>query len=217
MMAVVLILLAHTHLSSGSPLQMSSFASSAAAASGAGGLDDSADEAQTPFELLTESGEAFTVSLAAAKQSRIIRTAVAGDADARSFQCDRTVRAESLRLIVAYLTHHANGNEARPIPKPLKNSKIQDVLSAWDYEFILPLLVGNCKQLLDLMLAANYLDISPLFEMCCATMAAIMKTKPPEQVAKMLGVDINLADDEWEALRRDNAWAEVPEPPSASE
>jgi hypothetical protein len=68
------------------------------------------------------------------------------------------------------------------------------VLSEWDFAFIMPLLVGNCKGLFDLMLAANYLDIKPLFDMCCATMAAIMKTKPPEQVAGMLGVDINLSN-----------------------
>jgi hypothetical protein len=44
-------------------------------------------------------------------------------------------------------------------------------------------------------------------------MAAIMKSKPPEQVAKMLSVDIQLSEAEWEALRRENTWAEQPEPP----
>lgn len=71
-----------------------------------------------------------------------------------------------MRLVVDYMLHHHAHGPAPRIERPLKHSKIKEILSEWDYQFVTPLLVGNCKQLFDLMLAANYLDIKPLFEMC---------------------------------------------------
>ena len=109
------------------------------------------DDADVAFTLVAEGGQdTFEIPLGAAPQSDILKKFLAADSAARRFECTR-VKAAPLALVAQYLRHHHN-NEARRIEKPLRNSKIKDVLDEWDYAFVTPLLVGNCKALFDLML-----------------------------------------------------------------
>ncbi len=48
--------------------------------------------------------------------------------------------------------------------------------------------------------AANYLDIKPLFDLCCAQYAAILKGLGPEKVAKILGVDLASVTEEYDCI-----------------
>lgn len=81
------------------------------------------------------------------------------------------VSGEILTLIIEYLTAHKD-DEPLPITKPYISTKIDDLVSSWDAEFVSK---RGIDQLSDLVLAANYLDIRSLMDLCCCEL--VLRTK----------------------------------------
>jgi hypothetical protein len=52
------------------------------------------------------------------------------------------------------LEHH-DGNPAKPIEKPIKTPKVDDLVSDWDLTFIKGKCAGNARLLYDLMLVRH--------------------------------------------------------------
>ena len=59
------------------------------------------------------------------------------------------------------------------IEKPLKSQVMADVVQKWYADFV------DLEQVLlfELILAANYMDIKPLLDLTCATVASMIKGK----------------------------------------
>jgi hypothetical protein len=59
------------------------------------------------------------------------------------------------------------------IEKPLKSQNMADVVQKWYADFV------DLEQVLlfELILAANYMDIKPLLDLTCATVASMIKGK----------------------------------------
>jgi len=96
------------------------------------------------------------------------------------------VRSHVLERVLNYCEHHKNdvppaSGEDEEAPK-----KTEDV-SAWDAEFIK---VDNNDTLFELILAANYLDIKPLLDLGCKTVASMIRGKTPQQIRDMFNVRI---------------------------
>lgn len=62
--------------------------------------------------------------------------------------------------------------------------------------------------LYNLTLAANFLDIKPLLDLCCARIASFIKNKTPEEIRVNLGIVCDFTPEEEAAVRAENAWAE---------
>ncbi|GFE53890.1 skp1 family protein [Babesia ovis] len=89
----------------------------------------------------------------------------------------KNINTRTLGKVVDYCRYHYN-NPAKPIPKPLKSTRLADVVCPWDLEF-----VNVDKELLfELMLAENFLDIKPLLELTCAKVASMIKGKTPDEI-----------------------------------
>lgn len=67
---------------------------------------------------------------------------------------------------------------------PEDTRKRSDDIDEWDADFIK---VEN-EQLFELILAANYMDIKPLLDLGCKTVANMIKGKTPEQIREMFNV-----------------------------
>ena len=52
------------------------------------------------------------------------------------------------------------------------------VVPPWDADFI----DVECERISELILAANYLDISGLLDLACAKIASLIKGKTPEEI-----------------------------------
>jgi S-phase kinase-associated protein 1 len=59
-----------------------------------------------------------------------------------------------------------------------------------------------------LLLAASYLDIRPLQDLCCAKVASLIKGKTPEEIRKNLGIVNDFSPEEEALVREENKWAE---------
>lgn len=112
------------------------------------------------------------------------------------------VDSKILEKVIAYLTHHKD-NKATELEKPLKN-KLEDSISKWDKEF----LEMDQPTLLEVIMAANYLNIKDLLELTCAKVADMIKGKTPQQIRDMFGIENDFTPEEEEKIREENKWAE---------
>ena len=102
------------------------------------------------------------------------------------------VDGKNLEKIIEYLKHYEN-EKPKEIPKPLPNNDIKSVLSEWDYNFINPLSIAD---LIDLINAANFLDIGDLVALTAAKLAAEMLTGTIEEVREKFGIKCDMTEEE---------------------
>lgn len=55
--------------------------------------------------------------------------------------------------------------------------------------------------------AANFLNIKDLFDLCCKTVADMIKGKTPEEIRRQFNIKNDFTPEEEEAVRRENQWA----------
>jgi len=106
-----------------------------------------------------------------------------------------------LEKVIEYSRYH---HEHPSLPSEEKDEKRTDDIIPWDKEF--------CKvdqpTLFELILAANYLDIKPLLDVTCKTVANMIKGKTPEEIRKTFNIKNDFTPEEEEAIRKENEWCE---------
>ena len=112
------------------------------------------------------------------------------------------VDSKPLKKVIEYCEYHHN-NPAEEIEKPLKG-KIEDVICDWDKKF----LEIDQSLLIELIMAANYLNIKDLLDLTCAKVASMIKGKSPEQIREMFGIENDFTPEEEEKIREENKWCE---------
>ena len=119
------------------------------------------------------------------------------------------VNGRTLKYVLEYCEHHWN-NRAEPIDKPLRG-KIEEVISTWDRNFLLTDLIkgGDEKQhelLIDVIMAANFLNIKDLLDLTCASVASMIKGKSPEQIRALFNIENDFTPEEEEKIREENRY-----------
>jgi len=164
------------------------------------GLDEpSTDE---KLKLLSQEGEAFSVTKKVAIMSELIKTMIEGDKEEKEIPLPN-VKSSVLQKVIEYMKYHCD-NAPKPIEKPLKSANMAEVVSQWDADFV------DVEQelLFELILAANYMDVKPLLDLTCAKVASMIKGKNPEQIRKTFNIVNDFTPEEEEAVRAENKWAE---------
>ncbi|KAG0004440.1 hypothetical protein BGZ65_000364 [Modicella reniformis] len=102
-----------------------------------------------------------------------------------------------LTKVIEYCTHHRNDPNFYSA-----NDDLAAEIAEWDLEF--------CKvdqgTLYELILAANYLDIKPLLDLTCKTVANMIKAKTPEEIRRTFGIVNDFSPEEEDQARRENAF-----------
>lgn len=81
------------------------------------------------------------------------------------------VKSNPLKKIIEFCEHYRN-NDPPEIEKPLPKNSLKELVDPWDEQFIN---IPSQEELLELLLASNYLDIKSLIELCCAKVATMIK------------------------------------------
>ncbi|KAF0985013.1 hypothetical protein FDP41_000052 [Naegleria fowleri] len=112
------------------------------------------------------------------------------------------VDSKPLQKVIEYCQYH-HKEPAQEIEKPLKG-KIEDVICDWDKKF----LEIDQSLLIELIMAANYLNIKDLLDLTCAKVASMIKGKSPEQIREMFGIENDFTPEEEAKIREENKWCE---------
>lgn len=108
------------------------------------------------------------------------------------------VRTPVLQAVIEYCTYHIEN----PIVDKYDTKK--DEVVPFDAKFV----DVDQSTLFERVLAANYLDIKPLLDLICKTIANMIKGKSPEEIRKTFNIKNDFTPEEEEAVRKENEWCE---------
>ena len=154
------------------------------------------------ISLVSSEGLAIETSIQIAQLSGFISRIVQdyGNEEIQLIQ----VNSIYLRKILDYSEHH-NFTPPDPLSKPIKFEDIEkNVNDPWDSNFILQF---TEEQLLELVIAANYLDMKSLLELCYVAIVTMFKNKPVEYFKQKYHIQQDLTPQVEEQLKKEYPWA----------
>jgi S-phase kinase-associated protein 1 len=157
-------------------------------------------------KLTSADGDQCPVPLRVATMSELVKSMIDEDAeddnDVKEIPLPN-VKAQVLRKVIEFCEHHLQ-EPMTEIEKPLKSNNMSDVVQKWYAEFV------DVEQVLlfELILAANYMDIKPLLDLTCATVASMIKGKTPEDIRTTFNITNDFSPEEEAQVREENKWCE---------
>eukprot|EP01088_Endostelium_zonatum_P001203 TRINITY_DN114_c0_g1_i1.p1 TRINITY_DN114_c0_g1~~TRINITY_DN114_c0_g1_i1.p1 ORF type:complete len:183 (+),score=54.30 TRINITY_DN114_c0_g1_i1:32-550(+) len=113
------------------------------------------------------------------------------------------VNGKILEKVIEYCKYH---DENPDPPEEKKDERIRTAeekdFLPWDKEY----LKIDKPTLYQLILAANYLDIKPLLDVTCKSIAWMIKGKTPQEIRKEFDIKNDFTPEEEEQVRKDNQW-----------
>lgn len=177
--------------------------------------------------LVSQEGESFEVSLENAKMSELVKTMIDEEQDEDEAQEIPlpNVKSAILAKVIEFIQRHKTEpmTEIEKVCRtdfpnkvsrshlflslliqPLKSAQMSEVVQEWYANFV------NVEQevLFELILAANFMDIKPLLDLTCATVASMIKGKTPEEIRKTFNIVNDFTPEEEAQVREENKWCE---------
>ncbi|KAJ1685355.1 hypothetical protein LUZ63_016745 [Rhynchospora breviuscula] len=159
--------------------------------------------------LTSSDREEFVVNEKVARECATIRNMMEDDCVIINFPLPN-VTSKTLSKVIEYCQKHVaeaekiaaetaeeGSSSARAAPKANKD------LEDWDKAFV----NVDVYTLFDLILAANYLNVSGLLDLTIRTAANLIKGKSPEQIRKTFHIQNDLSLEEENKIRNQNPWA----------
>jgi S-phase kinase-associated protein 1 len=112
------------------------------------------------------------------------------------------VNGKILEKVIEYCKYHYE--HPTPQSEEKKDEKRTDDIIPWDRDFC----QVDQATLFELILAANFLDIKPLLDLTCKTVANMIKGKTPEEIRKTFNIKNDFTPEEEEQVRKENEWCE---------
>jgi len=167
--------------------------------------DDQQNNDDLEVDLISQEGEVIRVPKKAAKMSELAKTMPGWEKDEDNAEADDgapdvplpNVKTHILRKVMDFCKHYtaAAANKMNDIEKPLKSSNMGEVVQDWYAKYV----EVEQEVLFELILAANYMDIKPLLDLGCATVASMIKGQTPEQIRKTFNIVNDGSEDQAQA------------------
>jgi len=108
-----------------------------------------------------------------------------------------------LKKVIEWCEQHKKDPQTSTDDDSDSRKKSTDI-DEWDQKFM----QVDQEMLFEIILAANYLDIKPLLDVGCKTVANMIKGKSPDEIRKTFNIQNDFTPDEEDQIRRENEWAE---------
>ncbi|KAF9645288.1 E3 ubiquitin ligase SCF complex, Skp subunit [Thelephora ganbajun] len=144
--------------------------------------------------LISSDNEQFAVDKEVVERSILVKKMLedAGESD-QPLRLPQ-VSSSVLKKILEYCEHH----RGEPLPMDDEGPRQMVDIGEWDRKFI----TVDQETLLEITLAANYLDIKPLLDVGCETVATMIKGKTPAEINKLFGIP---EEEAW--IKSENEWS----------
>lgn len=161
---------------------------------------------QKMVNLISGDGESFTVVAEAAKLSKLVATIYDEEAPEDEVQDIPlpNVTKEVLKKITEFMNHfHADSDEnkdrVRNIPKPIMSNEMKDIVPEWYAVFLkIPK-----QEVADILKAANYMNMTELVQLSCATISSWVKCMNPDQIKEVFGIKDDFTEEEIALVKRE--------------
>ena len=156
--------------------------------------------------LMSQEGDQFEVEVKVAKMSELVKTMIPEEADEDEEAQEiplPNVKSHVLAKVIEFCRRYAE-EPMSEIEKPLKSANMHEVVQEWYANYV----DVDQELLFELILAANYMDIKPLLDLTCATVASMIKGKTPEEIRKTFNIVNDFTPEEEAQVREENKWCE---------
>jgi len=163
------------------------------------------DDENSVVQLKSSEGGVYVCKLVGARMSHVIRTMMSNidiNKDHEIVLGNDAVTNESLQKIIEWVEHHWDDPEPDPDFETEVDRRSEE-LSHWDKQFID---VQDLGLLYDITIAANYLDIKGLVEVCGKHICGKIKGKSCEEVREILNITNDFTQEEVDAIHEENRW-----------
>ena len=143
-------------------------------------------------KLKSKDGQTFDLEEKYFELSKLLKGLATDFPDPNSELPINEVDGKVLSKIIDYLKHYET-EKPKEIPKPLPSSDLKPILSKFDYDYITPLSLEEC---VDLVNAANYLDSPELVNLTCARLASEMINCSIEEAREKFGIKCDMTEEE---------------------
>jgi len=159
----------------------------------------------TTITLVSNDNVAIDVERPVAERSMLVKNMMEdlGDAAIGTPVPIPNVNEAVLRKVIEWCEHHKHDPVVSNDDDSDTRRKTTDI-EEWDQKFM----QVDQEMLFEIILAANYLDIKPLLDVGCKTVANMIKGKSPEEIRKTFNITNDFTPEEEEQIRRENEWAE---------
>jgi len=112
------------------------------------------------------------------------------------------VEGNILLKVVEYMKHYTENPVVES--KDEKADKTTDI-SGWDLEYC----QLDQPTLFKVILASNYLDIEPLLNLTCKSVASLIRGRTPSEIKATFNITGDFSEAEEKQVREENQWLEV--------
>lgn len=158
-----------------------------------------------PCKKISNDGVTFETSLIVAQMSETLAHLIEDSGTEEDIPLPN-LNSNILRLVLLYCEKYQKENFKSLLESKneQESEKAKKQLSNYNHQFCSSL--ENTSILTEVMLASNYLDIKPLLDVTCLTMAMAIKGKSPQEIKQILNVDNAFSAEEEEQIQKEYNW-----------
>ncbi|KAI8640916.1 E3 ubiquitin ligase complex SCF subunit sconC [Parasitella parasitica] len=149
--------------------------------------------------LQSSDGEDFKIDRDVAERSVLIKNMLEDIGESDAPIPLPNVTSKILGKVIEWCIHHRDDALVQD-DQERRNTDIDE----WDQKFM----EVDQETLFDIILAANYLDIKPLLDIGCKTVANMIKGKNAEEIRRTFNITNDFTPEEEAQIKKENEWAE---------
>ncbi|KAI7871132.1 E3 ubiquitin ligase complex SCF subunit sconC [Spinellus fusiger] len=149
--------------------------------------------------LLSSDSEPFVIDKEVAERSVLIKNMLEDIGESDASIPLPNVTAKVLKKVIEWCEHHRED----PVVQDDQERRNTDI-DEWDQKYM----EVDQETLFDIILAANYLDIKPLLDVGCKTVANMIKGKTADEIRKTFNITNDFTPEEEAQIKKENEWAE---------
>ena len=153
------------------------------------------------IKLITKEKKEIEISKKAAELSDLLKNSINDYPNEVSFPMEE-LEEKIGEKIKEYLTHF-NGVAPPEIEKPLTQNEMKNITDDWSAGFIDKL---SMDELVNLTVAANFMGINSLLDLCCAKIASMCKDKSEDEIFKNFGINEPFTEEDKRKIKEENKW-----------